>query len=163
VHDSVTIHFSSATVPAVADLVLVRPMPRVDQYTIPKGITFHWGAPAKPMREERSRAVAVLVAGTPGIAAAYLPQCYAAGFVDPPAQVLVITLAPGADLATVMQTLGVGISRIFPPDEYLDILPRLDHDALQSVQESGTQIYDCGITQSRPWWKKVFSGGHAKA
>ena len=136
----------------------------MSQYSIRKGTTFHWGAPAKPMPEEWSRAVAELVANTPGIAEAYLPQCYAVGFVDPPAQVLVITLASGAELATVMQALGAGISRIFPPGDYLDILPGLDRGTLQTIRESGTQIYTGGAAiEARPWWKKVFSRGDAKA
>ena len=138
-------------------------MPRVSEYDIPKGTTFHWGAPAKPMPEERSRAVAQLVASTPGIAEAYLPQCYAVGFVDPPAQVLVVTLTPGADLATVMQSLGTGVSRIFPPGEHLNILPRLDRGTLQTIRASGTQIYTSDVAEARPWWKKVFSRGDAKA
>ena len=101
---------------------------------------------------------------SPGIAEAYLPQCYAVGFVDPPGQVLVITLASGAELATVMHALGAGISRIFPPGEYLDILPGLDRGTLETIRESGTQIYTGGAAiEARPWWKKVFSRGDAKA
>ena len=135
----------------------------MSQYSIPKGTTFYWGAPAKPMAEDRSRAVAELLANTPGIAEAYLPQCYAVGFVDPAAQVLVITLAHGADLATVMQALGAGISRIFPTGEHLDILPGLDRGTLATVRESGTQIYSGGVCESQPWWKRIFSRGDAKA
>jgi hypothetical protein len=139
-------------------------MARVSEYSIPKGVTFHWGAPATPMPEERSRAVAQLVANTPGIAAAYLPQCYAAGFVDPPAQVLVITVAPGAELATVMQAVGAGIARIFPPGEHLDILPSLDRGTLQTIRASSTQIYARGAApEARPWWKRVFSRDDPKA
>ena len=132
-------------------------MARIDEFKIPKGNTFHWGAPAKPMEEERSCAVARVVADTPGIAEAYLPQCYAPGFIDPPAQVLVITLAPGADPATIMASLGPAISRIFPPGEHLDILPSLDRGALQAVRHSGTQIYASRVSESQPWWKRVFS------
>jgi hypothetical protein len=135
----------------------------MSQFEIPKGTTLYWGAPAKPMPEERSTAVAQLVAATPGVADAYLPQCYGVGFVDPPAQVLVITLAPGADLATVMQSLGAGISRIFPPGEHLDILPSLDRGTVRTIRASGTQIYTSGVTEARPWWEKVFSRGDAKA
>ena len=135
----------------------------MSKYNIPKGTTFHWGAPAKPMAEERSRAVAQLVASTPGIAETYLPQCYAVGFVDPPAQVLVVILTPGADVAAVMQPLGTGIARIFPPGEHLDILPSLDRGTLRTIRASGTQIYTSGIADARPWWKKVFSRGDAKA
>ena len=123
----------------------------MSQYSIPKGTSFYWGAPAIPMPEERSRAVAQLVANTPGIVEAYLPQCHAAGFVDPATQVLVITLAPGVNPATVMQALGAGISRIFPPGEHLDILPGLDRSTLQTIRESGTQIYTTGAIEARPW------------
>jgi hypothetical protein len=133
------------------------------QFSVPKGTTFYWGAPAKPMAEERSLAVAQLVANTPGVAEAFLPQCYAAGFVNPPAQVLVITLTTGAELATVMQAVGAGISRIFPPGEHLDILPGLDRGTLQTIRQSGTQIYGSGVAESRSWWKKVFSHGDTKA
>jgi hypothetical protein len=133
----------------------------MSQLSIPKGTTFYWGAPAKPMPEERSRAVAGLVANTPGIAEAFLPQCYAVGFVDPPAQVLVITLTPDADVGTVMPALGAGVSRIFPPGEHLDILPGLDPGTLRTIRQSGTQIYGTTVPESRPWWKKVFSRGGA--
>jgi hypothetical protein len=129
----------------------------MSQFEIPAGSTFNWGAPAKPMAEERSRAVAQLVANTPGIAEAFLPQCYAAGFVDPPAQVLVVTLTPSADLPTVMQSLGAGIARIFPPGEHLDILPRLDRGTVETIRQYGTQIYGTRTSPSQPWWKKVFS------
>ena|SRR5438270_6341908 len=135
----------------------------MSQFNVPPGTNFYWGAPAKPMAEERSRAVAQLVASTPGVAEAFLPQCYAVGFVDPPAQVLVITLTPGADLATVMHALGGGISRILPPGEHLDILPGLDRGTLQTVRQSGTQIYGSDVAEARPGWKKVFSHGDAKA
>ncbi len=138
-------------------------MARVDEFKIPKGTTFHWGTPAKPMPEERSRAVAQLVANTAGVVEAYLPQCYAAGLIDPPAQVLVIGLARGADLAAVMASLGAGISRIFPPDEYLDILPSLDRGTLETIRESGTQIYTAALLEPGPLWKRIFSRGDARA
>jgi len=131
----------------------------MSQFEIPAGSTFHWGAPAKPMAEERSRAIAQLVANTAGIAEAFLPQCYAPGFVDPPAQVLVVTLTPGADLATVMQSLGAGISRICPPGEHLDILPHVDRGTVETIRQYRTQIYGGSSSPSQPWWKRVFSRG----
>jgi hypothetical protein len=131
----------------------------MSQFEIPKGTTLYWGAPAKPMPEERRTAVAQLVATTPGIAEAYLPQCYGVGFVDPPAQVLVITLTPGAHLATVMQAIGTGISRIFPPGEHLDILPGLDRGTIQTIRQHGTQIYGASAPEPQPWWKRAFSRG----
>jgi hypothetical protein len=115
------------------------------------------------MPEERSSAVLQAVAATPGVEEAYLPQCYAAGFVDPPAQVLVIVLARGVEAASVMPSLGAAISRIFPPDEYLDILPSLDHGMLQTIRETGTQIYARTAPQSPSWWKRIFSGSDEKA
>ena len=131
----------------------------MSQFAIPLGTTVYWGAAAKPMAEQRSRAVTQLVADTPGIAEAFLPQCYAPGFVDPPAQVLVITLTPGAELPSVMHALEVGISPIFPPGEHLDILPQVERGTLQTIRQYDTQIYGSAITESRPWWKKVFSRG----
>jgi len=115
------------------------------------------------MPEERSSAVAHVVAATPNVEEAYLPQCYAAGFVDPPAQVLVIVLARGVEPASVMPSLGAAISRIFPPDEYLDILPSLDHGTLQTVRQTGTQIHARTTPRSQPWWKRVFSRGDEQA
>jgi len=109
-----------------------------------------------PDHVAHSSAVAHLVATTPGVEEAYLPQCYAAGFVDPPAQILVIVLARGEEPARVMPLLGAAISLIFPPDGYLDMLLILDRDTLRAIRQTGTQIYVRPSSPSQPWWRRAF-------
>ena len=62
--------------------------------SIPRGSQVLLGRAAKPMPESQSAAISELVQSIRGIREAYLPQCFAQGIMEAPAQVLVLVLDP---------------------------------------------------------------------
>ena len=122
------------------------------QIHLPAGTNVLLGSPATPMPREMSAAVAGLVASVPGILEAHLRQCFAVGVMDAPAQILVLSVPPDADVETMVNSIVRGLSRIIPAGEHLDILPMSPSDPmLSSVRDAHCQIFTA--MQPRPWWK----------
>jgi hypothetical protein len=108
---------------------------------IPAGTTLYIGPPAKPMPLERMEDIRRALVGIPGILEAHLPQCYAEGFVDPSAQILVLVLAVDAIDSVVVAAVRQRFSAVLPPGKFLDIFPiREGATALHSVRATGCQL-----------------------
>ena len=128
------------------------------QVEISAGSQVMIGAPAVPLPREISAAIAERVATIEGIDEAHLPQCFVAGTMEQPAQVLVLSIASRADIEAVMQQVGEKLHGILPAGGPLDIWPlQPPHPLLDEVRNAGCQIHPPGGTGGtgggKPWWK----------
>ena len=115
------------------------------------------GAPARPMPSAQSAAIAAVLAKVPGVVEAHLPQVYAPGAMDEPAQVLVVVLRPGADTDATLHAINCDLARLLTEDSRLDIFPVAgDSGMLRDVRAVGCQILG-EKRGEKPWWK--FWGG----
>jgi hypothetical protein len=122
------------------------------QLSIVAGAKMLIGTPAKPMPRERSEAIARLVSSIAGVSEAHLPQCFAVGAMESPAQILVLAIDPAADQQLVLASIDEGLSRIIPENEHLDVWPLSpENPMLNSVRPAGCQIFATGY--KRPWWR----------
>ena len=122
----------------------------MSETTLSAGSTVYVGAPVRPMAPERLRQISDLVGRLESVREAHLPQCYIAGQIDPPAQVLVVVLADGAYVAGTLEEIGAGLRSILPEQEHLDVLPlQSTNQLLPSIRSAGCRVG--GI--NRPWWK----------
>lgn len=106
---------------------------------IPAGTALYIGPPAKPVAREVSTAIAAGLRQVADVVEAYLPMMYAKGYIDPPAQTLIIVVMKGVpDL----QNRVTGVLRAsLPPDSHMDIMEwRLDNPNLPTVRNTGTQL-----------------------
>ncbi len=132
---------------------------RMDALHMRPGARVFIGAPADPQLTPTARAaVAAQVAAVPGIREAHLPQCFAPGVSERPAQVLVLVLVLVLDPATtpdrVMSALGPRLSEVIPPGVYLDVWPlAAAHELLPAVRAAGCEIFRAPGVVRRPWWK----------
>jgi hypothetical protein len=120
------------------------------------------GAPAKPMPAETSAAIAALVAQIDGIQEAHLPQCYVPETMERPGQILVLALAPNANIQAAMDRIGQGLSGILSGGKPLDIWPlQPPHPLLDEVRKAGCEIYrqsagegtETAKSTAKSWWK----------
>ena len=108
-----------------------------------------FGAPAKPMPEIMSDAIRQVVAQVPGILEAHLPQCFMEG--DKEArQVLVVGVARRSEIPPIAQNLMGKLQLVFPPGQFIDILPFESGAVPPGVRQAGCQIFAAG---KKPWWK----------
>jgi hypothetical protein len=111
------------------------------------------GAPARPMPSAQSAAIADMLAKVPGVVEAHLPQVYAPGAIDEPAQVLVVVLRPGADAEATLHEINCDLARLLTEDSRLDILPvASDSGMLRDVRAVGCQILG-EQRGAKPWWR----------
>ncbi len=109
----------------------------------------YFGAPAKPMPEIMSGAVRQVVAQVPGILEAHLPQCFIEG--DKEArQVLVVGVARRNEIPRIAQDLMGKLQLVFPPGQFIDILPFESGAVPPGVRQAGCQIF---AAERKPWWK----------
>lgn len=119
------------------------------------------GRAAKPFPPATTHALAAVLSGIPGVQEAHVPQCFALGTMEAPAQVLVLLLEPTANRKDVLAQLDAGIVKIFPRGATLDIWPIKKSDPLlATIRGTGTQLHlGAGSTEPapaatpRPWWK----------
>jgi len=108
---------------------------------LPAGTTLFIGPPAKPMAADRREGIRSAVLGITGIVEAHLPQCYAKGFIDPSAQVLVLVLAADAQDSIVVAEVERRLSTVLPQGRSLDILPLRDGaPALKTIRATGCML-----------------------
>jgi hypothetical protein len=108
---------------------------------IPAGTKMLIGPPAKPMPSERREGIRRAVTGIPGIAEAHLPHCYAKGFVDPPAQILVLVLATEAEDSIVVSEVERRLATFLAAGISLDIFPLHDNaSVLPSIRSAGCML-----------------------
>lgn len=113
----------------------------MDELKMPAGTSVFIGAPARPMEALLSIAIGKLTESIDGILEAHLPQLFAPGVMTEPAQVLVIVVRNDADLKTVNEKVGSGLSVLLPKGMHLDIWPiPIGHAMLEDVRRSGCLI-----------------------
>jgi hypothetical protein len=111
------------------------------------------GAPARPMPSAQSAAIAGMLAKVPGVVEAHLPQVYAPGAMDEPAQVLVVVLGRGVDMEATLHAINCDLARLLTEDSRLDIFPvASDSGILKDVRAVGCQILGEQHV-AKPWWK----------
>jgi hypothetical protein len=108
-----------------------------------------FGAPAKPMPEIMADAISQVVAQVPGIAEAHLPQCFVEGDAEA-RQVLVVGVRNRSEIPQIAQQLMAKLKLVFPPGQFIDILPFESGSIPAGVRQAGCQIL---AGERKPWWK----------
>jgi len=122
--------------------------------SIPKGSAVLLGRPARPMPQALSDAIGEMVRGIAGIREAYLPQCYVAAVVEPPAPILVLVFDSTTDHQNALDAVGQGLNRVLPQGMHLDVWPMASHNGLLStVRGTRTHIHCAPPPEKKPWWK----------
>jgi len=97
------------------------------------------GPPAKPLPPQISAALGKSLGKLAEILEAHLPQMYAPGKLDPPAQVLVVVLED--DAVSLEPAIGRVISTILPSTAYLDVMElRTNSPLLPTVRMCGCAL-----------------------
>jgi len=125
----------------------------MEAQNIPAGTEILIAAPAKPMAQAQSAAIADMLARIPGVAEAHLPQLFITGVTNAPAQILALVLTPGADVQKVMGEIGCHLGAMLPEDERLDVWP-LDpsNPILKSVRAVNCRILGNAVS-AKSWWQ----------
>jgi hypothetical protein len=124
----------------------------MEPHNVKAGSQILIGAPAVPMPLERSTAIGRLVASVPEVVEAHLPQCYIAGQMPKPGQLLFVVFAKEISHSAI-QTIGAGLPSIVPPGEFLDMMPiTLANSLLETVRGANCQIY-ARAAKKTPWWQ----------
>ncbi len=121
----------------------------MSERTLKTGIKMFFGAPAKPMPDVMADAISQVVAQVPGIVEAHLPQCFIEG--DKEArQVLVIGVQSRAEIPQIARQLMGKLQLVFPPGQFIDILPFESGSLPSGVRQADCQIF---VGEKKPWWK----------
>ena len=109
----------------------------------------YFGAPAKPMPKSMSDAISQVVAQVPGIVEAHLPQCFIEG--DKEArQVLAVGVQRRDEIPRIAQVLMAKLQGVFPPGQFIDILPYESGAFPDEIRRAGCQIF---VGEKKAWWK----------
>jgi hypothetical protein len=117
--------------------------------TVKAGTTIYFGPPAKPMPETMVGAISQVVADVPGILEAHLPQCFIEGDTEA-RQVLVIGVQSRDEIPRIAGALMSKLKRIFPPGQFIDILPFQATAVPPEVRQADCQIV---LAKKKAWWK----------
>ena len=122
---------------------------RMSERVIKAGTTIIWGAPAKPMPEVMKDAISQVVAQVPGIIEAHLPQCFIQGEKEA-RQVLVVGVQTRSEIPRIAQALMGKLQLVFPPGQFIDILPFESGSVPAQVRQAGCQIF---AGEKKSWWQ----------
>jgi hypothetical protein len=121
----------------------------MSQRELKAGTNLYFGAPAKPMPDIMADAISQVVAQVPGIVEAHLPQCFIK--VDKEArQVLVVGVQRRGEIPQIAEALMGKLQLVFPPGQFIDILPFESGAMPAGVRQAGCQIF---AAVKKPWWK----------
>jgi hypothetical protein len=125
-----------------------------DDTTLPSGTTLLIGPPSGAQLGPDARAaVARIVAETPGVLEAHVPQIVAAGSGSPPRQVLFLVFDDDTRGQRALQALAPRLQEVLPGGFLLDVLPLSPrHELLPAVRNAGSRIYSAP-DRPRPWWR----------
>jgi hypothetical protein len=121
----------------------------MSERTFKAGTQMFFGSPATPMPEIITDAISQVVAQVPGIVEAHLPQCFIEGEKEA-RQILVIGIQKGSEIPQIARTLMGKLQLVFPPGQFIDILPYESGAIPGGVREAGCQIY---LAEKKTWWK----------
>jgi hypothetical protein len=118
--------------------IIIMPM---KELKIPAGTTILIGSPAQPMKKTLSSAIGKLTGSIDKILEAHLPQMFAIGVMEEPAQVLVLVLTDQADFPGINEQLATDLPNILPKGMHLDVWPiSLEHQLLDDIRGSDCQL-----------------------
>ncbi len=124
---------------------------------IPAGAQIMLGAPAQPMPQALSEAIGHAVAQVEGILEAHLPQCYVAGVMPQPAQILVLVVRSANDTENILRNVSERLRACLAEGATLDLWPiESTHPILHEVRGTDCSIYTAATgnhAAHRPWWK----------
>jgi hypothetical protein len=121
----------------------------MSERTFKAGTQMFFGAPAKPMPKTMADAISQAVARVPGIIEAHLPQCFIEGD-NEARQILVIGVKNRSEIPQIAQDLSEKLQLIFPPGDFIDILPFETGAVPAGVRQAGCQIF---VGKKKAWWK----------
>lgn len=122
---------------------------------IPAGSAVLLGRPARPMPPVLADAIGRFVCEIEGVREAYLPQCYVAGVVEPPAQILVLVADTTTNHEALLDAVGLGLKRLLPQEMNLDVWLMVDQNKLLSkVRDTRTHIHCTPPPPKKSWWRK---------
>jgi hypothetical protein len=125
----------------------------MEAQTIKAGTEILIGAPAEPMPQAQSAAVADMLSGL-GFEEAHLPQIFVPGAMEGAAQVLVVLIKPNADVDALMHEVGCRLAQLLPEGQRLDVWPLAeDSGALRDVRAAGCRILGPPPRAPKPWWR----------
>jgi hypothetical protein len=108
---------------------------------IPAGTKVFLGRPAKPMPENASRAIARLLSEIPNLSEAHLPQCFAAGAMEVPSQILVLVVESETATDKILQTLSRRLPKLLHQGTHLEVWPiERNHPSLPAVRRASCRI-----------------------
>jgi len=103
------------------------------------GTKIYIGPPAKPIPKQVSDAIGTALGGIAEIGEAHLPIVYIKGYIDPPAQVLVVVL--DENLPSQQPRITEAIRAVLPTDSHMDITELHPGDPnLPTKRATGTQL-----------------------
>jgi hypothetical protein len=121
----------------------------MSQREVKAGTSMYFGAPAKPMPEIMAEAISQVVTQVPGIVEAHLPQCFIEG--DKEArQVLVVGVQRRSEIPQIADALMGKLQLVFPPGQFIDVLPFESGAVPAGVRQAGCQIF---AADKKAWWK----------
>jgi hypothetical protein len=121
----------------------------MSERAIKGGTKMFFGAPAKPMPEIMAHAISQVIAQVPGIVEAHLPQCFIEGDAEA-RQVLVVGVQNRSEIPQIAQQVMAKLRLVFPPGQFIDILPFESGSLPPGVRQAGCQIL---IREKKAWWK----------
>ena len=108
---------------------------------IPGGTEVYIGPPAQPMPTQAKQRISEALAGLPGAIEAHLPQCYVKGFIDPPAQVLFLVIAPNLQTQEVLNSVNRRLCNGLGSEFDLQFfLIGLDDPMLEVIRQAGCSV-----------------------
>jgi len=109
--------------------------------TIPTGTPIMLGTPAAPMAEDLLQSIGTMLLSIDGVREAHIPQCYAVGVMEQPAQVLVVVIESTTPSEEVMDEILLGLSALSPDDIQLNVWPmEPEHSLLATVRATACRI-----------------------
>jgi len=106
---------------------------------IPAGTTCYIGPPASPIPKQTFDAIGTALLKIPEIVEAHLPMIYVKGWIDPPAQVLVVVL-DGNKLSP-QARISEALRGVLPTDSHMDVMDSHPGDPnLPTIRATGTQL-----------------------
>ena len=106
---------------------------------IPAGTTVYIGPPAKPIAKELSDAIGDALSKIPEILEARIPMVYIKGYVDPPAQILVVVLEE--DRPSPQPKIKEALRTVLRSDCHLDVTETSSSDVrLHTIRQTGTRL-----------------------
>lgn len=109
---------------------------------IPAGTKVLLGAPAAPLPKRISDAIGEMASRIPKLIEAHLPQCFAVGAMNAPAQILVVVVDTKGSIGVVLEAVSRRLAKILPNGMHLDVWPiDVDHPSLTAVRNTDCRIF----------------------